>query len=169
MQALKGSEVLLGSGITFSDVASLLVCLTPHFFVMALPIASLLAILLGLGRLSEDRELTAMQALGLSPNALLSTAVAMGVGVAGIMVVLACTAQPWGLTELQRRVTEVIKKNVIGDVKPGVFYEDLSQLTLYAEHVDATHQSWTNVLLHDDRDPTAPMLVLAQKGQVSPA
>ena len=42
---------------------SLILYLAPHFLVMALPIAFLLAILLGLGRLAEDRELTALQAL----------------------------------------------------------------------------------------------------------
>jgi lipopolysaccharide export system permease protein len=169
MQALKGSEILLGSAVTLSDVGRLLLYLTPHFLVMALPIASLLAILLGLGRLSEDRELTAMQALGVSPAGVLGVSVAMAAGVSGLLWLLACTGQPWGLTALQDMVSEVIKRNVIGDVKAGVFYEDLSQLTLYAEQVSPADRRWTHVLIHDDRDPASPVLVLAQKGQVSPA
>ncbi|HVE87005.1 MAG TPA: LptF/LptG family permease [Myxococcales bacterium] len=169
MQALKGSEILLGSAVTLPDVLRLLVYLTPHFLVMALPIASLLAILLGLGRLAEDRELTAMQALGVSPARVLAVAVAMGAGASVLMGVLACTGQPWGLTALQDMVSEVIKKNVIGDVKAGVFYEDLSQLTLYAEQVSPAGGRWTNVLIHDDRDPGSPVLVLAHQGEVSPA
>ncbi len=36
---------------------------------------------------------------------------------------------------MRELVNEVIKKNVAGDVKSGVFYEDLSDLTLYAERV----------------------------------
>ncbi|HYV47441.1 MAG TPA: LptF/LptG family permease [Myxococcaceae bacterium] len=169
MQALKGSEILLGSAVTPGDVGRLLLYLTPHFLVMALPIASLLAILLGLGRLAEDRELTAMQALGVGPGSVLAGALAMAAGVSGLLWLLACTGQPWGLTALQGMVTEVIKKNVIGDVKAGVFYEDLSQLTLYAEQVGAADGKWTNVLIHDDRDPASPVLVLAHQGKVSPA
>jgi lipopolysaccharide export system permease protein len=169
MQALKGSEILLGSAVTLSDVGRLLLYLTPHFLVMALPIASLLAILLGLGRLAEDRELTAMQALGVSPASVLAGAVTMAAGVSGLLWLLACTGQPWGLTALQELVSEVIKRNVIGDVKAGVFYEDLSQLTLYAEQVSPAERSWTHVLIHDDRDPASPVLVLASQGKVSPA
>lgn len=167
MQFLRGTEVLLGSAVTLRDFARLVLYLGPHFLVMALPIAFLLAILLGLGRLSEDRELTALQALGVSPLQLVRAPVAIGALLGGVMMLLAYSAEPWGLTELKRLVEEVIKKNVVGDVKPGTFYEDLSNLTLYAEDVDAESQRWTHVLMHDDRDPASPLLVLAREGRVN--
>jgi lipopolysaccharide export system permease protein len=148
-------------------MGQLIAYLTPHFLVMALPIAFLLAILLGLGRLSEDRELTALQALGVSPLRLLAAPLAVGAGLGGLMVLLTFTAQPWGLSGVRDLVNEVIKKNVVGDVKSGVFYEDISDLTLYAEQVSTDEGRWTNVLLHDDRDPSSPLLVLAHGGQVS--
>jgi lipopolysaccharide export system permease protein len=169
MQFLRGTEVLLGSAVTLKDFARLITYLGPHFLVMALPIAFLLAILLGLGRLSEDRELTALQALGVSPLQLVRAPVCIGALLGGVMLLLAYTAEPWGLTQLKRLVEEVIKKNVVGDVKPGVFYEDLSNLTLYAEGVEPASQRWTHVLMHDDRDPASPLLVLAREGQVNTA
>ena len=52
-------------------------------------------------------------------------------------------------------------------MKSGVFYEDLSNLTLYAEKVDDEDRRWTNVLLHDDREPSSPLLMLARNGQVN--
>jgi lipopolysaccharide export system permease protein len=167
MQFLVGTEVLLGSAVTLVDVGRLILYLTPHFLVKALPIAFLMAILLGLGRLSEDRELTALQALGISPVQLLLGPVAIGLVLCGLMALLSFTAQPWGLTSVKALVNEVIKKNVAGDVKSGVFYEDLSDLTLYAEHVSREGGAWTHVLLHDDREPSSPLLVLAQRGRVN--
>ncbi|MGZ3461053.1 MAG: LptF/LptG family permease, partial [Archangium sp.] len=166
MQFLKGTDVLLGSAVTLGDMGRLIVYLSPHFLMMALPIAFLLAILLGLGRLSEDRELTALQALGIGPVQLLAGPLAIGAVLAGLMVLITSTAEPWGLTSVKAFVAEIIKKNVVGDVKSGVFYEDLSNLTLYAEQVGEDHR-WTNVLLHDDRDPSAPLLMLARNGQVN--
>jgi lipopolysaccharide export system permease protein len=167
MQFLRGTDVLLGSAIRADDIGRLILYLGPHFLVMALPIAFLLAILLGMGRMSEDRELMALQALGVGPLQLLAAPVVVSVGLSGLMVLLACTAEPWGLSSVRDLVNEVIKKNVAGDVKSGVFYEDLSDLTLYAERVDPEGGQWTHVLLHDDRDPNNPMLVLANRGQVS--
>ncbi|MDY7224870.1 LptF/LptG family permease [Hyalangium rubrum] len=167
MQFLRGTDVLLGSAVTLVDVGRLILYLAPHFLVMALPIAFLLAILLGLGRLSEDRELTALQALGISPTQLLAGPAVIGVLLGGLMLLLSFTGEPWGLTGVKELVSEVIKKNVAGDVKSGVFYEDLSDLTLYAERVSREGGQWTHVLLHDDREPSSPLLVLAQTGRVN--
>ena len=56
MAFLRGIEVLLGSTITALDLARFAIWLTPHFFVQAAPIAFLLALLLGMGRLADDGE-----------------------------------------------------------------------------------------------------------------
>lgn len=169
MQFLRGTDVLLGSAVTGTDLLRLIGYLSPHFLVMALPIGLLLAILLGLGRLAEDRELTAMHALGIGPLQLIVAPLLLGALLGGAMMLLAFTAEPWGLASVRSLVNEVIKKNVVGDVKSGVFYEDLTQLTLYAEQVDRQNQRWTHVLLHDGRDPASPLLVLARKGKVNAA
>ncbi|RYZ40410.1 MAG: YjgP/YjgQ family permease [Myxococcaceae bacterium] len=129
MQFLRGTDVLLGSAVTLSDLGRLVAYLAPHFLVMALPIAFLLAILLGLGRLGEDRELTSLQALGISPLQLLAAPLGVGLALSAFMVLLTSTVEPWGLTGVKELVGEVIQKNVAGDVKSGVFYEDLSDLT----------------------------------------
>lgn len=54
MQFLRGSDVLLGSAVTPWDFVRLVLHLSPHLLVMSLPIGFLLALLLSLGRLSED-------------------------------------------------------------------------------------------------------------------
>ncbi len=169
MQFLRATEVLLGSAVTAADLGLLVLYLAPHFVVMALPIAFLLAILLGLGRLGEDRELTAMAALGIGPVQVTWVPVIMGVALGALTWGLTATVEPRGMAAVRGLVNEVIKKNIIGDVKPGVFYEDLTQLTVYAERVDAEAGVWRNVLVHDDREPTSPLLVLAREGRVNPA
>ncbi len=166
MQFLRGSEVLLGSAVTAQDIGRLTLYLAPHFLVMALPIAFLLAILLGLGRLSDDRELVAMNALGVGPGQILVVPLMGGVLLGGLMWLLVSSIEPHGLRMVKVVASDVIKKNVVADVKPGVFYEDLTQLTLYAEGVDAKAGRWKNILIHDDRDPASPLLVLARDAQV---
>lgn len=168
MQFLRGTDVLLGSAVTLADAARMILYMAPHFLVMALPVAFLLAVLIGVGRLTEDRELVALESLGVSPLRILSVPLAVGAALGVAMVALTWTAEPWGLTSMKTLVAQMVKKNLIGDVKSGVFYEDISHLTLYAEKVDSAHGRWTHVLLHDARDPRAPLLVLAREGHVNP-
>ena len=101
MAFLRGTEFLLGSAVTLTDFARFTVSLMPQFVVLAIPVALLLAILLGLGRLSEDRELTAMQALGVAPSSFFRAPVVLGVVLSGVMLTLAMTLQPWGMRSLR--------------------------------------------------------------------
>ncbi|MCI0574166.1 MAG: LptF/LptG family permease [Myxococcaceae bacterium] len=167
LQFLRGPEVLLGSAVRVQDLARLVLYMGPQFLVMALPIGLLLAILVGLGRLADDRELTALQSVGVGPAKLLVAPLAVGLLITLAMSLLVFRGVPWGRTELKVLVNGIIKRNVAGDVKAGVFYEDLTQLTLYAEGVDREGGRWEHVLLHDDRDADAPLLVLARRGSVS--
>lgn len=169
MQFLRGTDVLLGSAVTAGDVGRMILYMAPHFLVMALPVAFLLAVLIGLGRLTEDRELVALESLGVSPLWILSIPLAVAALLGVAMLALTWTAEPWGLTSMKTLVSQVVKKNLIGDVKAGVFYEDLNHLTLYAEKVDKKRGLWTHVLLHDARDAKSPLLVLAGQGHVNPA
>src|SRR5262249_13361281 len=142
--------------------------LSPHLLVMSLPVGFLLAILLGLGRLGEDRELLALLSLGATPWQLARVPLVLGAALGGLVLLLASTAEPWGLKQVKVQISEVIKRNVLGDVRPGVFYEDLTNLTLYAQRVDKERGIWSHVLVHDDRDPRAPLLVLAREGTIQP-
>ncbi|MCP3062372.1 LptF/LptG family permease [Myxococcus sp. K38C18041901] len=168
MQFLLGTDVLLGASVTLVDVARLIVYLTPRFLMMALPVAFLLAILLGLGRLGEDHELTALQSLGVGPARLLAAPMGIAVVLSALMLLITSTALSWGSSGVAELVSEVIQRNAVGEVKPGTFYENFGALTLYTEEVSPDGQ-WTNVLLHDEREQTTPLLVVAHRGKVGTA
>lgn len=167
MAFLKGTEVLLGSAVTLGDFARFATYLVPQFLVQAVPIAFLLAILLGLGRLAEDGELRAMQALGVSPAVLLRGPVLLGVALAGVLALLMSTAQPWGQTMVRVAAQDIIRRNLMNDIKSGTFHEEVLGFTLYAEQVGEGGE-WSHVLLHDGRDADQPLLVVARAGRVAP-
>lgn len=165
MAVLKGTEVLLGSEVTAWDFARVSAFLMPHFVAQAAPIAFLLGLLIGLGRLSEDKELVAMQSFGVAPRRLWAGPMLLALGVSALLAVLAFGPQPLGLQAAQRLASEIIKRNLVGDVKPGVFHNQLSSVTLYVEHVEAPGR-WGNVMVYDERVPDAPVLLMAAGGHV---
>jgi lipopolysaccharide export system permease protein len=167
MSFLRGTELLLGSAVSAGDLLAFIGYLTPHFLQQALPIAFLLAILLGLGRLSEDGELTALRALGVGPWRLLVWPMSLALGLGALSLAVACTLEPWGMRAVTRSANELIKRNLMGDVRPEVFYDELPDLVLYTERV-RSDGAWENVLIHDGRDHDAPVLLLAQKAHIEP-
>lgn len=167
MSFLRGTDLLLGSAVGAMDLLRFIVFLTPHFLLQSMPVAFLLAILLGLGRLSEDGELTAMRALGVGPWKLLAWPMSLAVVLGLASLAMSWTLEPWGMRAVSRSASELIKRNVMGDVRPEVFYNDLPNFVLYTERV-LPQGVWQNVLIHDSRDPAAPQLLLARQGHLEP-
>lgn len=166
MAFLRGMDFLLGSAVTVFDFVRFTAALTPQFLVQAIPIALLLATLLGLGRLAEDRELVAMQALGVRPGLFFRGPIALGVVLTLVLGALSFTLQPWGMRALRQIAHEIIRRNLVSDVRPGVFHEEVPDFTVYAEEVRPGR--WTNVLLFDGRDRETPLLALGRAGSVLP-
>ncbi len=161
-QILAQADVLLGSGVRAADVLAVALDLTPHFLAFVLPVAFLLGAVLGVGRLAEDREIVALGAAGLSPARLVKVPLVLGVAVAAAALWISLDVAPAGLARARLRLDEVIKRNVTSDVRPGVFYEEIPDLTLYAEEVSGG--GWRHVLISDRSDPQAPLLALARTG-----
>ncbi len=167
MSFLRGTELLLGSAVSAIDLLRFIFFLSPHFLLQAMPIALLLAILLGLGRLSEDGELTAIRALGIGPWKLLAWPMSLAAVLAVASLAVTWTLEPWGMRAVSATATELIKRNVMGDVRPEIFYDDIANFVLYTERV-LPNGVWQNVLIHDSRDPAAPQLLLAREGHLVP-
>src|SRR5260370_34451124 len=79
---LKLIELVVTRGVPFLQVGKLFGLILPTFLEMTVPMAFLLAILLGLGQLSNDQELFAMKASGISPTKILWPMTCMGLLIA---------------------------------------------------------------------------------------
>ncbi len=165
-QLLAQADVLFGSGVSLVDVGAVILYLLPYFLGYVLPIAFLLGAVLGVGRLAEDREVVALGAAGLSPAFLVPVPLALGVAVAGVGLWLSLEAVPASLDAARVRLNEIVKHNVMNDVRPGTFYDQIPAYTLYAERVHGGR--WENVLISDRSDPSAPVLALARGGRLEP-
>jgi lipopolysaccharide export system permease protein len=163
-QILTQADVLLGSGASVVDLLAVATDLVPHFLGYVLPVAFLLGSVVGLGRLAEDREVMALGAAGVSPARLVRVPVTLGVLATAAALWVGLVLEPAGLRDARLRINDLIRKNVTTDVRPGVFYEDLPGLTLYAEATRGA--AWEHVLISDRTDPSAPLLALADGGRL---
>ncbi len=169
LQLLRRTDVLFGSDVGLLDVARLLVNLTPHYLTLATPIALLIGVLVGLGRLAEDREVEVLLGCGVPPALFAVAPVLLALGVGVLVLGLELGPEPAGLQAVRQQIDEVLKRGVQRDLKPGVFYDQVTDLTLYAESIDPVSGEWRHVLVHDERDRQAPLLLLARSGGVMPA
>lgn len=165
-QILSRADVLFGSGVSLFDVASIILALLPNVLGYVLPIAFLLGAVIGVGRLSEDREVIALGAAGISPARLVRVPLALGVVAVAAGLWLSMALEPAGFGAARARLNDVVKRNVTNDVRAGTFYDQIPGYTLYAQR--AHGGAWQNVLISDRSNPAAPVLALAGKGRLEP-
>ena len=166
LQLLRRVDVLLGGAVRPRDVLELLWDLTPHYLVLATPVAVLLGVLIGFGQLAEDRELDALASAGVAPLRLL-TAPAILAGIGGLLVFgLTLGPESRGLVRVRHKFDEILKLGVQQGLRPGVFYDEVNGLTIFTEAIDPATGAWRHVMVNDARDPRAPLLLLSQTGRV---
>lgn len=166
-QVLNQADVLFGSAVSFVDIALVVVALVPNVLGYLLPVCFLLGCVVGIGRLSEDREIVAMGAAGLSTARLVRVPVALGVIVAAFATWFSTHVEPEGYLAARMRLSEVVKRNVANDVRSGTFYDQIPGYTLYAQRVKEAG-GWENVLISDRSNDRAPVLALARSGKLEP-
>ena len=161
------AERLIARGVDSLTILRLMGTLIPSALGITIPMALLLGVLMGLGRLSSDREAVALQACGVSlyrmlyPLALLS--VAAGLSTLYILAV----ALPDANQAFREIVFRTVASRAEGDVKPRVFDDEyFPNVVLYVREVSSTGGGWSDVFLADTRESSQPVVYVAQEGRV---
>jgi lipopolysaccharide export LptBFGC system permease protein LptF len=124
----------------------------PSFW-LTIPMAFLLAVLLGLGRLASESELIAMQAVGVSPLFLLRALMLLGLAASGATYYVHAFWVPDANQEYRETAFALAISRAQG-VKPRVFIEDLlPNRSLYLTDVEVGTGAWKDALIIDRQDP----------------
>jgi LPS export ABC transporter permease LptG/LPS export ABC transporter permease LptF len=147
-------ELLIRPGPASGDILHLFLLMIPQLFRFSIPMGVLVGVLVGLGRLSSDREITAMRAAGIPGGRCV-----LPVGVLALVAAGACATTTLYLNPIAQRefhaIAETLKiSQATAEVPPRVFIEEFPNRVLYVRDVVAgpvVH--WKGVFLADMRSP----------------
>lgn len=162
---LRDGEALISKGVEWSIVLRVLLTLLPSALSVTIPMAVLLGILVGLGRLSADRELVAMQACGVSIFRLLRPVALIAIVGTAATAYAIIVALPNANQTYQAIKFKVVADRAEGNVEPRVFFDDFPGRTLYVREV-ASGGTWRGVFLADTSAPDRTTVYLAQAGRL---
>jgi len=142
-------EMIIRRGIPAATVAELLGYLVPSVLVLTVPMALLLAVLLGVGRLASDSELVALRSAGISLYRLLWPLLAVGVALAALNAYLMTDLLPKGNSAFRRLTFEIAARTLGDQFEPRVFYNEFQGKILYVFDTDPASGAWRGVFLAD--------------------
>ena len=154
-------EPLIAKGVSWGIVVRVLATLIPQALAVTIPIALLIGLLIGLGRLSNDREIVAMQACGISIYRLLRPVLLLAVLTWAATSYIMIEAVPTANQTFRQIVFGVISARAENEIKPRVFFEDFPNRVLYVGDAPPGG-GWRECFLADTFKPDQPTVFTAQ-------
>ena len=155
-------ELVVTRGVSLLQTAKLFSLILPTFLELTVPMAFLLAILLGLGRLSSDQELLAMKASGISPGQILGPIAAVATVIAVITLLLTLFARPAANLAIKKELYNIAKSRVGTALKEKVFNDDFPNILIYVEEIIPPGNTAQGVLIVDKRDRVREAIILGK-------
>ena len=159
---LKLVELVVTRGVPFMEIGKLFALILPTFLEMTVPMALLLGIFLGLGRLSSDHELLALKASGISPIQVLLPIGTVALFISLITLLLTTMVRPAANLALKRELFNIAKNRVGTALREKVFNDDFPQILIYVEEVIPPGDASQGVLIVDRRNPAREDVIFAK-------
>jgi lipopolysaccharide export system permease protein len=157
-------DLMINKGVSLVAIAKLISYLMPSFFIITIPISFLIAILIGLGRLSGDNEITIMKSSGISLFQLLRPVAAASLLTFFVTALMGFFLVPQGNFATKTLLFEIAKKKASIGIKEKVFNNDFAGLVLYAGNIPAHGNYMENLFISDSRISDEPITIIAKKG-----
>jgi LPS export ABC transporter permease LptF/LPS export ABC transporter permease LptG len=153
------------SGSAF-QILKLFLCLIPSLLVFTIPMAVLVGVLLGLGRMSMDSEIIAITALGISRKRILFPVGVLAVIGAAFTLLMTLRLAPLSLRTFRDIEGSLITSQISFYVQPRVFDERFPHLILYINDVSASGTRWNGVFLAEAGAQSGNQITLAESAIV---
>ncbi|HME58223.1 MAG TPA: LPS export ABC transporter permease LptG [Terracidiphilus sp.] len=161
-------EMVVRNSSTFSSVVEIVLFMLPNFFMITIPMAVLVGVLLGLSRLAADSEIIAMRASGLGIGYFVRVA-----SIVAVFGTLLCLFNSLYVAPRANRAILAMDKELAAqasyEIQPRVFDEDFHNYVLYVQDVRSGTgaANWRQVFMADTTDPTTPLITTAASATVA--
>ena len=160
------AEQMIAKNVPAGTILQLMATLLPQALALTIPMSLLIGLLVGLGRLSADREVVVMMACGISPYRLLQPVLVFSVVCWGLSSWVMLKAMPDGNQRFRELTQEIVMNRAEGEVRPRVFFEDFPNLVLYVHEVPLDGKGWLDVMAADTSNASTPVIYLAKRGRM---
>jgi LPS export ABC transporter permease LptG/LPS export ABC transporter permease LptF len=156
-------ELVVRHTESLATVLLLIACTLPPVLGFTLPMAVLVGVLIGLGRLSADSEIVALHASGIGLRRLLLPIGAIASLGAILTLLITFWLSPLALRTITRLEVRLLSSQAPYSVQPRVFDERFPHFVLYVQDVESAALRWRGVFLASTGGAAATIVPQAAK------
>ena len=158
-------NLIVSRGVPVGSVLLMLLYRLPQFLSVTLPIAVVITVVVVLVRLSNDLELTAMGASGLSPWQLTVPVATFGLLATILDLGITLWMQPAGYAAYEEETLRLLRSQTAKTIRPGVLNYDFPGKVLYVES-KSLDEELEGIFISDTEFRPSSMVSLSSKGQL---
>jgi len=163
---LEITNLIVNYKINLSSVFLILVYSVPRFLSFVIPMSVMMGVLLTFLRLSNDHELNALKAGGVSIYSLMPPVLAFSVMGMLLSCFLTIYAMPWGMISMKELTFRVAASHVNAGLKERTFNDSFKDVMLYINKIDLKKKRLIDVFIEDKRSKNIVSTIVAPKGKV---
>jgi len=158
---IKIADLVINKGVDILSVAKLFILMIPYLLTYTLPISTLTAVLLSLGRMSSDNEIVAIRASGINlfrlilPLLVVATILSLGLVVFNDRVI------PYAHYAARKTMVEVGVKNPAAAFEPGVFINSFQKYVIFIYRIDQNRL--THIRIYEPQPDNKPTRTIVAK------
>jgi lipopolysaccharide export LptBFGC system permease protein LptF len=165
-QLIRLMELLVRHSGSGAQIARLFLYIVPGVLIFTIPMAVLVGVLLGLGRMSADSEIIALTALGVSRQRMLVPVAVLALTGAVATATLTLWLGPSAFRSLRNIEADLLASQASFQVQPRVFDERFPRTVLYINDISASGTQWHGVFLAEVGEESGSQLTLAENAIV---
>lgn len=168
-QLTRFAELIVSAKPAAGLLARLVFGVVLNVAALALPIATLTGILIGLSQMQADSELTAMQAAGIGNFRLVTPLIFLGLLVSLIAGYINIELGPRAAESLRSAGLTAALNKLDSPVEPRVFATDIPNYVVYVRNGDNDEGKWQQVFIYTQDRTGAKQIVTARSGGIDTA
>jgi lipopolysaccharide export system permease protein len=156
-------DLVINKGVSIFSILKIILFLLPSFMLFTIPIALLISILIAMGRLSGDNEITAMKTSGISLMQLYYPVAVASLITFAFTIFTSYFLVPQSNFATKRLLFNIVQQNANIGIKEKVFNSDFKGFLFYAEKIPDNKNYMEGVIVSDNRIIGEQNTILAKK------
>jgi lipopolysaccharide export system permease protein len=149
-------DLFVSKGVPFHVATEVLLLSLGHTFALTIPMAVLVGILMGIGQLAADGELTALKSSGLSMVTVLRPLLGAAFVITLTMIAYNHYVFPDSNHRLANRIHDINHKRPMMEIQERMFTEITKQITIYVKEKEAKAGIIKDVMIIEKEAPSDP-------------
>ena len=159
-------NLVIGKGINVFIILQIFVLNLAWILALSVPMAVLVSTLMAFGRLSEDNEITALKASGVSTYKIIFPPLSFSILIALFLIWFNNNVLPDANHNARILMSSIHQKRPTLNLRENVFLDDIPGYQLLVKKVDPRSSKVKGVTIYDQKDRLYPRTIIAEQGEI---